>query len=146
MAWRRGTPRRISSRRRVRARSPTLPVAHPQATPYPLVEVIEQLQLRGQTEVTDPAAKIAPQFAHPPFHRDAPATAGQLADATFELGLVLLRHVDRRAATAKDEAEVLDSVRLHDTALGLIHHQPQVLGEVAVHRARTPAPPLAATA
>ena len=113
--------------------TPAFPIAHPQAASQPLVEFVEQLQLRGQAEVTHPATQITAQFAHPPVHRDAPATAGQLADASFEPGLVLLRHVDRRSASAKDEAQVLDFVRLHDAAFGFIHHQPQMSCEIAVH-------------
>ena len=41
-----------------------------------LVEFVEQLQLRCQTKVACPTAEVRPQFAHPPVHRDSPATAG----------------------------------------------------------------------
>src|SRR5690606_19308102 len=85
--------------------TPALPVAHPNPTSYPLIEFVEQLQLRCQAEVTHPAADVRPQFAHPPFHRNAPATAGELTNAVFELLNVLLRHVDRPPTAAKDKAE-----------------------------------------
>ena len=36
-----------------------------------------------------------------------------LLDTDVLSGLMRIRHVDRRSTSAKDEAEVLDSVRLH---------------------------------
>ncbi len=82
---------------------PALPVTHPQAATQPLIEFVEQSQLRSQAEVTHPPTQITAQLAYPPVHRDAPATAGQLANAAFELGLVLLRHLNRGSAPAEDE-------------------------------------------
>jgi hypothetical protein len=43
--------------------TPTLPETHPNPAPYPLVECVEQLQLRGQAKVAYPAADITPQNA-----------------------------------------------------------------------------------
>ena len=48
--------------------------------------------VRGQNEVTCPAAEITPQLAQAAFHPDSPATAGVLADTTLELRHVLRRH------------------------------------------------------
>ena len=41
--------------------APLLPIAHPKPTTKPLVQPVEQFQLRGQTEVTRPSAHIASQ-------------------------------------------------------------------------------------
>ena len=60
IAWRRGTPRRMSISRRFRS-SPLFPVAHPNPPSYPLVEPVEQLQLGCQTEVTHPTANVTSQ-------------------------------------------------------------------------------------
>ena len=46
-----------------------------------------------------------------------------LANSPLELGHVLCRHVDRRPAAAKDEAEELDSVRFDHLALLLVDDQ-----------------------
>ncbi len=64
--------------------TPLFPVAHPDAATNPLIEFVEQLQLRCQAEVSRPAANITSQFAQATFHRNAPATAGDLANAVLE--------------------------------------------------------------
>ncbi len=64
--------------------TPLFPVAHPDAESDPLIEFIEQLQLRCQAEVARPAANVTSQFAQTTFHRNAPATAGDLANAVLE--------------------------------------------------------------
>ena len=43
--------------------APAFPVAHAKTASDPLIELVEQFQLRGQTEVTCPATEITPQLA-----------------------------------------------------------------------------------
>jgi len=118
---------------------PAFPVTHPQAPTQPLIEPVEQFQLRGQTEVTHPPAEIAPQFAHPPVYCYSPAAAGESFDPVFEVPDVLLRHVDRRATTSEHEAQPFlqkkkgQPVRFHHADLLLIHHQAKFHREVTAH-------------
>lgn len=52
---------RVTDRPATRAgKPPASPVAHPQAATQPLIEPVEQLQLRRQTEVAHPAVEVTP--------------------------------------------------------------------------------------
>ena len=64
--------------------TPLLPVAHPYPATKPLIQAIEQLQLRRQAIAAHPAAKATSQQRQAMLHRDASTAPGDLADATLE--------------------------------------------------------------
>ena len=88
--------------------------------------------------MTHPAANVSPQLGQASFHRDAPATAGDLANAVLELADGLRRYVDRRTRFHEREAEELELLARHHAALLLVHHQAKRVGQVAGNRCHDP--------
>ena len=62
------------------------------------------------------------------LHRDAPATAGDLADAVLEPLDGFRGHVDGRSRFAERESEELEFLARHHPALLLVHDQVKLVG------------------
>ena len=77
--------------------TPTLPEMHSIPATDPLVELVEQFQLRCQAEVAHPAADITPQNAQAVVHRNPTAAPGDFAYPMLEPLQRLRRHLNRPA-------------------------------------------------
>jgi len=64
--------------------TPTLPETHSIPAADPLVELVEQFQLRSQAEVAHRAADITPQNAQAVVHRNPTTAPGDFAYPMLE--------------------------------------------------------------
>lgn len=110
--------------------TPPLPETDSDATTKPLIEFVQQLQLRRQTEVSHLAANVTSQLGETMFHRNPSAAAGDLADAMLEPLQALPRDVDRGLGFHECKVEKLELFPRHHAALLLVHHQTKFIGQV----------------
>ena len=142
----------MSSRRRFRGRFHWLSAGTPGSSstfecgdPKPsardntaLIESIEELQLRRQAEVSHPTANVTSQFSQTVLHRDAPATAGDLADAMLETLDGFVRHVDRGSRFTECESKELEFLARHDPTLLLVYDQAKFVSKKTRYRSHDP--------
>ena len=77
--------------------TPTLPETHSIPATDPLVELVEQFQLRSQSEVAHLAANITQRNAQAVVHRSPTAAPGDFAYPMLEPPQRLRRHLNRSA-------------------------------------------------
>ena len=62
---------------------PLFPVAHPNATPEPMIHFNRVIILQGNAKVVHPALDVGTDVSVPPWYRDTPTAAGEMT----QLGL-----------------------------------------------------------
>ena len=116
--------------------TPLFPVAHAHPSAQPLIQFGDRAVVVRDTEVAHPTTDVPGELVEPIAHRDTPAASGQLAEVMPKVLEGPLRPAQLGSSKAKTEK--LTDTGLYDSALVLIHHQSETLGQEASDACQDP--------